>query len=219
MPAPSPATLAGQELRRDLAAAGVSVTGSVSVGSTPSSLRSRDPVAVAQSPTTAAMITEVNTPSDATWAEMLTKRLGVAGDGQGTTALGAKRIERFTRSAGSHVSLENGSGLSRIDRASPRDVVSLLAHMNHVQAAAVYRRSLARPCATGTVSARMCGTAAVHHCHLKTGTLSDVSALSGYCDAGGHRLAFAVLMNGVTNFDTAHHIQDRMAALISRYRP
>jgi D-alanyl-D-alanine carboxypeptidase/D-alanyl-D-alanine-endopeptidase (penicillin-binding protein 4) len=150
---------------------------------------------------------------------MITKRLGVAGRKQGTTARGAKRIERFARSIGSHVSLENGSGLSRIDRASAHNVVDLLSHMNRVHAAGVYRRSLARPCATGTVADRMCGTAAAHGCHVKTGTLADVSALSGYCDAKRHRIGFGILMNSVTNFDVAHHTQDRMAALISRYRP
>jgi D-alanyl-D-alanine carboxypeptidase/D-alanyl-D-alanine-endopeptidase (penicillin-binding protein 4) len=120
---------------------------------------------------------------------------------------------------GSYVSLENGSGLSRIDRASALDVVHLLAHMNRVHDAGVYRRSLAIPCATGTVADRMCGTAAAHGCHVKTGTLADVSALSGYCDAHHHRIGFAILMNSVTNFDVAHRAQDRIAALISRYSP
>ncbi len=218
-PVSSPATLASSELKHDLEQEGVNVTGPVSVGSTPRSLRSKDPVKAVDSPTTAAIITEVNTPSDATWAEMITKRLGVAGTKQGTTARGAKRIERFTRSIGSHVSLENGSGLSRIDRASANDVVALLAHMNRVSDAGVYRHSLARPCATGTVADRMCGTAAAGHCQVKTGTLADVSALSGYCNAHGHRVAFAILMNAVSNFDAAHHAQDRMTALIARFSP
>ena len=39
----------------------------------------------------------------------------------------------------------------------------------------------------GTVADRMRGTAAEGNCATKTGTLDGVSALSGYCTAGGHR--------------------------------
>ncbi len=218
-PASSPATLAAHELKHDLTATGVKVTGRIDIGGTPQKLRSKKPIGVVRSPTTAGLITEVNTPSDATWAEMLTKRLGATAHKPATTARGARRVERFTRRAGSHVSLENGSGLSRRDRASAHNVVSLLAHMNRVNAAGTYRHSLALPCDTGTVAERMCGTSAVHHCFTKTGTLDDVSALSGYCNAHGHRVAFAILNNAVSNFDTVHTVQDRMTAAIARYKP
>ena len=43
----------------------------------------------------------------------------------------------------------------------------------------------------------MRGTAAEGNCATKTGTLDGVSALSGYCDAGGHTIAFSVLNNSV----------------------
>jgi D-alanyl-D-alanine carboxypeptidase/D-alanyl-D-alanine-endopeptidase (penicillin-binding protein 4) len=60
-------------------------------------------------------------------------------------------------------------------------------------------------------------TAASGRCRAKTGTLSGVSALAGYCKArSGKRLAFALLMNGV-NVWTARRIQDRIAAELARY--
>ena len=189
------------------------------VGGCPERVKPRTPLAVATSPTVAAMIKEVNTPSDATWAEILTKRLGAGGKQPGTTARGVSRIQRFAKDVGSAVRLENGSGLSRLDVSSARDLVSLLRAMNSVKDAQTYRSSLALACGSGTVIHRMCGTAAAGNCRTKTGTLRDVSALSGYCKAHGHRLAFAILMNDVTNFDAAHEHQDKMAALISRYRP
>jgi D-alanyl-D-alanine carboxypeptidase/D-alanyl-D-alanine-endopeptidase (penicillin-binding protein 4) len=67
----------------------------------------------------------------------------------------------------------------------------------------------------------MRGTAAAGNCHAKTGTLTGVSALSGYCFRGAadedHAVVFSVLMSGDVN--RAHLVQDRMAALIARYNP
>ena len=58
-------------------------------------------------------------------------------------------------------------------------------------------------------------------CHAKTGTLNGVSALSGYCfqgaDDADHAVVFSLLMNRV-DVNRAHLVQDRMAALIARYR-
>jgi len=69
----------------------------------------------------------------------------------------------------------------------------------------------------GTVAGRMRGTAAEGNCRTKTGTLSGVSALSGYCDAGSETLAFSILMNGV-DVVRARNAQDGMASLIARFR-
>ena len=64
----------------------------------------------------------------------------------------------------------------------------------------------------------MRGTAAEGNCATKTGTLSDVSALSGYCEAGTHTIVFSVLMNDA-DVDAARGAQDGIAAAIARYRP
>jgi D-alanyl-D-alanine carboxypeptidase len=53
----------------------------------------------------------------------------------------------------------------------------------------------------------------------KTGTISGVSALSGYCGKGKRTVVFSLLMNGVGSSDAARSVQDRMAAEIARYRP
>jgi D-alanyl-D-alanine carboxypeptidase/D-alanyl-D-alanine-endopeptidase (penicillin-binding protein 4) len=81
--------------------------------------------------------------------------------------------------------------------------------------------SLAVAGRTGTVAHRMRGTAARGRCHVKTGTLNGVSALSGYCFQGpedaDHAVIFSLLMNR-TDVNRAHLVQDRMAALIARFR-
>jgi D-alanyl-D-alanine carboxypeptidase/D-alanyl-D-alanine-endopeptidase (penicillin-binding protein 4) len=81
--------------------------------------------------------------------------------------------------------------------------------------------SLAVAGRSGTLARRMRGTAARGRCHAKTGTLNGVSALSGYCFQGpedaDHAVIFSLLMNRV-DVNRAHVVQDRMAALIARYR-
>jgi serine-type D-Ala-D-Ala carboxypeptidase/endopeptidase (penicillin-binding protein 4) len=64
----------------------------------------------------------------------------------------------------------------------------------------------------------MRGTAAAGRCRAKTGTLTGVSALSGYCfNRSGKVMVFSILMNGVGDLSRARLMQDQMAALIARY--
>ena len=54
----------------------------------------------------------------------------------------------------------------------------------------------------GTVADRMQGTAADGRCRTKTGTLTGVSNLSGYCFNGdGKTMIFSILMGGVRDLD------------------
>ena len=54
------------------------------------------------------------------------------------------------------------------------------------------------PGETGTLSERMRNTGAAGRCQGKTGTLTGVSNLVGYCNAAdGHTLAFAIFTDGI----------------------
>ena len=109
---------------------------------------------------------------------MLLKALGARfGDG-GTTAAGAAVVSRFL--AGLHLTptVADGSGLSRRDRTSPIDVVTLLRDLSPGgdRVAAVRRRWRCAPRSrspvdSGTLAMRMHGTAAAGRCVAKTGTL------------------------------------------------
>jgi len=80
-----------------------------------------------------------------------------------------------------------------------------------------FERSLPVAGRTGTLYDRMRGSAARDHCRAKTGTLSNVSALAGYCETRrGRKIAFAFLMNSVYPW-TARRIQDRMTDALARY--
>ena len=125
-------------------------------------------------------------------------------------------MRSFARGLGSKVRSRDGSGLSRTNRASPRAVGKLLAGVLDHDADDAFHDSLPVVGREGTVRHRMRGTAAQGRCRAKTGTLTGVSALSGYCDRGGNPVVFSILMNGV-DVTLARRIQDRIVALIARH--
>src|SRR5205085_12625082 len=111
-----------------------------------------------------------------------------------------------TRRSSDLPQIVDGSGLSRADRTTPRQVVRLIELMNAQAVGPAFESSFPVAGRTGTLRRRMRGTIAQDRCHAKTGTLVAVSALAGYCDTtGGHRVAFAILM-GTTRITRAHGI-------------
>jgi serine-type D-Ala-D-Ala carboxypeptidase/endopeptidase (penicillin-binding protein 4) len=174
-------------------------------------------LAVVQSPPVAKLIQLTNTPSDNYFAEMLLKGLGARFGGAGTTLAGAAvvRTELLTKFQIAP-RFDDGSGLSYTDYTSPQQVVTVLEHM---YTNPYFFNSLAVGGQTGTLQHEMLGTVAQGACHGKTGTLSDVANLAGYCRArDGHELAFAFLANGVGDPDYVHAVEaNRMAVSIASY--
>jgi D-alanyl-D-alanine carboxypeptidase/D-alanyl-D-alanine-endopeptidase (penicillin-binding protein 4) len=215
----SPELVAAKELKASLRKRGVRVKGKVGHANLSRGALARDPLAAVGSPTAAKLIEETNVISNNFFAEMLHKRLGASGGKKGTRHRGNNKVEAFAESMGTKIEAADGSGLSRQNRVSAAQVGKLLVAMaKRGSGAAAFRDSLPVAGREGTVADRMRGTAAEGNCETKTGTLSDVSALSGYCKAGNHTIAFSFLMNSAS-IDAARRAQDRMAAAIARYDP
>jgi D-alanyl-D-alanine carboxypeptidase/D-alanyl-D-alanine-endopeptidase (penicillin-binding protein 4) len=213
--AADPAKLAASKLARSLRGAGVNVPSQVALGATPPNA---ERVAMVRSPALTRIVNTTDVWSDNFFAEMLIKLLGARLGGAGTTAAGAKVVEAFASSHSSGVHAVDGSGLTRSNRASPQQIVNLLLAMRKEPVGEDFIQDLALAGHEGTVAERMQGTAADGHCRTKTGTLTGVSNLSGYCfNKSGKTMVFSVLMSSVSNLTLAHLDQDRIAAAVAGY--
>ncbi len=210
-----PAKLAATTLARSLRNSGVTVPAQVALRATPANAQR---VAMIQSPTLTRIVNTTDVWSDNFFAEMLIKLVGARLGGAGTTAAGASVVESFARSHDSGIHAVDGSGLTRSNRASPRQVVNLLLAMREDPVGEDFIQDLALAGHEGTVADRMHGTAAYGRCRTKTGTLTGVSNLSGYCfNKSGRVMVFSVLMNSVSNLTLAHLDQDRIAGAVAGY--
>jgi D-alanyl-D-alanine carboxypeptidase/D-alanyl-D-alanine-endopeptidase (penicillin-binding protein 4) len=205
-------------------------------------------LAETRSPTVATLLRLQNKPSDNYFAEMLVKGLPMAASSggslrragakvpvtptpdapdaalakrpakTGTTAGGAGVAAAYARSLGVSVRLADGSGLSRSDKAAPREVVRLLNTLRRRRGFSALYSSLPIAGRDGTLAGRMRSGPARGRCRAKTGTLTGVSALSGYCiSRSGRVLSFSFLMNSA-NVYTARSVQDRMAQVLAGSR-
>jgi D-alanyl-D-alanine carboxypeptidase/D-alanyl-D-alanine-endopeptidase (penicillin-binding protein 4) len=241
----NPPLFAASHLRRALISRGIKVSGTARAGRTPA--KSFE-LAEVRSPSVARLLRLQNKQSDNYFAEMLLKGLPMAKSSGGslrrngapypvtprpggrkarrahlpsrvgTTKGGTKIAAAYARSLGVTAYLADGSGLSRADRAAPKQIVRLLRALRHRTGFSAFYASLPVAGVDGTLASRMTTGPAHRHCHAKTGTLSDVSALSGYCvTRSGRTLIFSVL-NNRTNVSNAHVVQDRVAEALAGYR-
>ncbi len=210
-----PAALAASKLVAALRSAGISIRAGAARGTTPAGASL---LATVRSPTMSRLVEATDVYSNNFFAEMLAKLLGAHFGGAGTTRAGTEVVERFASSHGSGIQAVDGSGLTRGNRASPAQVVALLEAMRGSAVGDEFIQDLALAGHEGTVADRMHGTAANGRCRTKTGTLTGVSALSGYCfNRDGRVMAFSILMNGVGDLSLAHLEQDKIAAAVASY--
>ncbi len=198
----TPAAYAAHELLASLKSDGVSIAGHSGAATTPAGASQ---LAQVQSPTVTQLLGLMLPPSDNFFAEMLVKDLGALYGGAGTTSAGATVVRATIGSLlGIHPEVVDGSGLSEADKTSPYEVADLLVELASTPIGPVLRDSMAVAGETGTLAERMRDTGAAGRCQGKTGTLTGVSNLVGYCNAAdGHTLAFAIFTDGIAT-ETAH---------------
>ena len=93
--------------------------------------------------------------------------------------------------------LYDGSGMSPDDRVAPRAFTQLLAYASRQPWGAAWRDTLPIAGVDGTLAARFKDSPLKGRVQAKTGTMSEVNALSGYVVANsGKTLAFSIIVNG-----------------------
>ena len=211
----APAAYAAHELLASLKNDGVSIAGHSGAATTPAGATQ---LAQVQSPTVTQLLGLMLPPSDNFFAETLVKDLGALYGGAGTTSAGAAVVRSTIGSLlGIHPDVVDGSGLSEQDKTSPYEVADLLVELASTPIGPLLRDSMAVAGETGTLAERMRDTGAAGRCQGKTGTLTGVSNLVGYCNAAdGHTLVFAIFTDGIPT-ETAHVFQDHMAITVADY--
>ncbi len=141
----------------------------------------------------------LNKVSDNFYAEMILRTLGWEVKGEGSAAAGRKVVAEYGKRFGldPYYTLEDGSGLTRYNSFTPQQVIRLLTVSASQPTEAAFVDSLPLAGVNGTLRTRMQNTAAAGNLRGKTGSLTNVSALSGYVRSrDGERLAYAIMLNG-----------------------
>jgi D-alanyl-D-alanine carboxypeptidase/D-alanyl-D-alanine-endopeptidase (penicillin-binding protein 4) len=165
-----------------------------------------------------------NKPSNNFVAEAIYKTLGGELYGvPGTLAKGTRAVAEFLGSAGikpGSYKIVNGSGLTHENRITPGDLSSLLRKIYFdISVAPEFLASLAIAGIDGTIRNRFLGTDAVGLVRAKTGTLSGVSALSGYVGDKDDVLIFSIFVQGFRQrrMNEVRHAQVRMVEAMLSY--
>lgn len=200
---------AAKALIRKLEGRGITVVGRAGVGRPP---RGLVPLATIRSDRLAAIVRRMNVASSNFRAEVLGKVLGVVRLGPpGSIAKGARAIEMFARTRGVRATAHDASGLSYHNRVSARGVVALLRHAERSAWGDALRGTLPRG-GEGTLEGRLERV----RVRAKTGTLIDVSALSGWVWLEReHAWAAFSIMSSRMDEDVAKSIENRIVRVVA----
>ena len=176
---------------------GGTLTGQVRDGTLPPLAR---PIASLTSPQLAEIVRDINKFSNNVMARQLFLTLDAQANGApATTERAATTIRDWLKRRGLNfpeLVVENGAGLSRLDRINGLHLTQLLQAAFASPIMPEFVSSLALSAVDGTMKRRLLGTGAAGQAHIKTGTLDGVRSLAGYVlDANGRRWTVVAMIN------------------------
>ncbi|WP_445301820.1 MULTISPECIES: D-alanyl-D-alanine carboxypeptidase/D-alanyl-D-alanine endopeptidase [unclassified Microcoleus] len=185
-------------------------------------------LATVESPPLAELVRETNRISNNLYAEVLLRLLGKVTDKmpvpqEDTGESGLKELKAVLTQLGVNPNsyiLADGSGLSRHNLITPEALVQTLRLMANSPAASIYRQSLPIAGESGTLKNRFNTTPNRVIMQAKTGTMSGVSALSGYIEVPNYEpLVFSIIVNQ-SDLSTAkmRSATDEIVLLLNRLR-
>jgi D-alanyl-D-alanine carboxypeptidase/D-alanyl-D-alanine-endopeptidase (penicillin-binding protein 4) len=157
-------------------------------------------LAAVPSQTLSEIVRDVNKFSNNVMARHVFLTLGAVGGGAPATADKASRTIRQWLAqkgvAAPELVLENGSGLSRIERISAATMGQLLVIAFRSPVMPELIASMPVVAVDGTMRKRLAGAEVAGQAHIKTGGLSGVRSIAGYVlDAQGRRVAVVLIVN------------------------
>jgi serine-type D-Ala-D-Ala carboxypeptidase/endopeptidase (penicillin-binding protein 4) len=162
----------------------------------------------------------INRQSHNFYSEQVLRAVGRAATGTGSAEAGARAVGRVLARAGidpSGLQIVDGCGLSPLNSASARDFVALLAYVARSPYADLFMSTL--PVAgEDRRFRRMGGTPAEGNLRAKTGTITNVSSLSGYVTAAnGERIAFSIIGNDLRAVAAGKQLEDVVGARLAAF--
>jgi D-alanyl-D-alanine carboxypeptidase/D-alanyl-D-alanine-endopeptidase (penicillin-binding protein 4) len=214
----NPELFAVGALRAALQAEGVTVDGPIRIATPRDPLT---PVATLPSPTLDRIIEQMNGESNNHYAELLFRNVARAAGSPGSAETANSLLGRFlrdkVRAAPDAVFAADGSGLSTLDRVTPRSMVQLLSYAREAPWGQVLEQSLPVAGQTETLRRRMRRSTATGNLHAKTGTTDEVASLGGYVTArNGEDLVFSVIYNGGNRWRARDSI-DRIGVALASF--
>ena len=158
--------------------------------------------------------------SDNLYAESMFYQLGAATGARPSTAKNsAAVVERLISKVGldpKRYAIADGSGLSLYNYVTAELEVRLLCYAFHNSNIYLHLHpALPEAGVDGTLRSRLRGTFTQGNVFAKTGTVTGVSSLAGYCTAAnGHHLAFAIINQGVMHSRNGRVFQDRVCTVL-----
>lgn len=160
-------------------------------------------------------------------AEILTKSVGQKTANQGSWGAGIAAMLNIVQTSygvdASKVKFVDGSGLSNVNLTTPQQTTNLLLAAQNRPIFTLWYNALpiagnADPLVGGTLASRMRGTPAEGNVHAKTGSLDNVSALSGYViAANGEKLVFSIMETNYAGASPKTTVEDKIAVALASY--
>ncbi|HKP68805.1 MAG TPA: D-alanyl-D-alanine carboxypeptidase/D-alanyl-D-alanine-endopeptidase, partial [Pyrinomonadaceae bacterium] len=229
-----PAELFVALLKDRLVAKGVTVAGTTRATRTQTADTSVE-IAKLESPALSLIAAKTMKPSQNMYTETLLWTLGenaraaastpgggVSTDRSDSSELGIAAVKKFLTDIGvapDGIIQHDGSGLSRHNLITPAAVVRLYTYMGkESKFSQAWRDSLTIGGVDGTLRNRFAGTRASGNVRGKTGTIDQVSALSGYVKtAAGEELAFSMVVNGVNVPGVRTSAMDEIVVMLANF--
>jgi D-alanyl-D-alanine carboxypeptidase/D-alanyl-D-alanine-endopeptidase (penicillin-binding protein 4) len=210
-----PAIQTGDLLAEALADRGIAIDGVITRGAPPPGATE---IARVESAPASDLVAGLVSGSGNMSAELLTREVGVATGGDGTTAAGTTALEGTIDGLGvpaAGVDLVDGSGLAPANRVTCDALVATLALSDREPFTAL-QSGLSVAGESGTLGARFAGHPLAGRLRGKTGEIDGVVGLAGTVD-GGRAPLFAFLANGDFSTERGHELQQSVSEIVAGF--
>ena len=142
-----------------------------------------------------------------------------SGNRPATTKDGRSVVKRLINRLGldpANYKIADGSGLSLYNYVTPELEVAMLRYASRKDEINVHLRpTLPVASVDGTLKQRMGGGSTRGNVCAKTGTVTGISSLAGYCTAGnGHRMCFSIINQGIITTKVGRDFQDKVCTIL-----